>query len=104
MLIIGSIINIKENSLNNVKQILGKYPQIEVYSVSEDETKMVVVFEVVSEDELEKICSELKSDDSIIDVGHHYFNNEEQLEDIMTGKIKPDISSFGKRKRSALSR
>lgn len=104
MLIIGSIINIKENSLRDVKHELGKYPQIEVYSVSEDETKMVVVFEVDSEDQLEKICSELKGNESIIDIGHHYVNNEEQLEDIMAGKIKPDISSFRKRKKAILSK
>lgn len=102
MLIIGSIINIKENSLNDVKQILSKYPQIETYSVSEDNTKMVVVFEVAFEDELEKICSELKGNDSIIDIGHHYFNNEEQIEDIMAGKIRPDLSGFGKRKNTLL--
>lgn len=98
MIITGSIINIAANSSESVKQLLSRYPQIEIHSVSEDNTKLVAVFEVSSEDELEKLCSELKQNDSIIDIGHHYFNNEEEIDDIMSGKARPDLTNFRKRK------
>jgi nitrate reductase NapAB chaperone NapD len=97
MLIVGSVINIIENTAENVKKIIEKYKEIEIYPNTTDKNKLIVVFEVENEEKLQELCSELKNYDEIIDIAHHYCNFEEEIEKIKSGKITPEVLSFKKK-------
>lgn len=97
MLIVGSVVNIIDDMAEKALSILKGYKEIEVYSITEDRRRIIVVFEVEGEKELEKICEELKSYDEIIDIGHHYCNFEDAIEKIEKGEITPEMLSFKKK-------
>jgi len=97
MLIVGSVINIIENTAEKVERIIEKYKEIEVYPNTTDKNKLIVVFEVENEERLQELCTELKNYDEIIDVAHHYCNFEEEIEKIKNGKVIPEIFSFKKK-------
>ncbi|UOD35721.1 chaperone NapD [Deferribacteraceae bacterium V6Fe1] len=99
MLIVGSVVNIIDDAEEKVVSILKKYKEIEVYSITDDRKRIIIVFEVKGEKELEKICEELKSYDEIIDIGHHYCNFEEAIEGIEKGEITPEVFRFKDRKK-----
>lgn len=99
MLIVGSVVNIIDDMAEKALSILKGYKEIEVYSITEDRRRIIVVFEVEGEKELEKICEELKSHDEIIDIGHHYCNFEEAVEKIEKGEVTPEVFRFKDKKK-----
>jgi len=99
MLIVGSVVNIIDDAEDKVISILNGYREIEVYSITDDRKRIIVIFEVEEEKELERICEELKSHDEIIDIGHHYCNFEEAIDEIEKGEIVPEVFRFKDRKK-----
>jgi nitrate reductase NapAB chaperone NapD len=97
ILIVGSVVNIEKGSTKKAIEILKNYNEIEVYSTSEDGLRVIIVFEVDSEETLDRICNELKQHDEIIDIGHHYCNFEDAIEKIEKGEITPEMLSFKKK-------
>lgn len=97
MLIVGSVINIVEDSYEGAKKIIEKYKEIEIYQNTSDKNKIIVVFEIEDEERLNELCCELKGYDQIIDIAHHYCNFEEEIENIKSKKVSPELFSFKKR-------
>ncbi|MCP5051362.1 MAG: hypothetical protein GY940_29620 [bacterium] len=84
MIYAGSIIQIMENSADVVKEILRQYPQIEVFTESEDQRQLVVAFEEESSESLEDLCKQLKENEEIIEISHTNFYFGEEVERMMT--------------------
>lgn len=103
MIFTGSLITIKENKLESVKEYLNNYPQVDVYSVSDDEKNIVVAIEEENDKSLEELCSKLNSHDDIINIAHHYFNFEEETEALNNNKDKNvSLEGFGKKNKKEL--
>ena len=80
MIFSGSLIRIRENGLENVKEFLNSYPQVEIYSSSEDKQSIIVAIEEESEEKLEELCKKLSLNEGIINITHHYFHFEEETD------------------------
>jgi nitrate reductase NapAB chaperone NapD len=80
MIYSGSIIQVKEDGLEAVKELLDYYPQVDLYSVSEDKQQLVVAIEEESSNSLEDLCAKLKECDDILDIGHVNFFFEDEVE------------------------
>lgn len=96
MIFSGSILTIEKGAREAVTAYLSDFPQIEIHQESDDGQQLVVVFEADDDKALEAMCQTLKENPQILDVAHHYFNFEEEVEEIrVTGK-KPDLRGIGK--------
>lgn len=96
MIFSGSIVTIEKGSLDAVKFFLSGFPQVEIYQQTDDGQQLVIVIETEDDKALEALCLTLKENPQILDVAHHYFNFEEEVEEIrITGK-KPDLRGIGK--------
>jgi nitrate reductase NapD len=92
----GSIVNISPENLEKAKEVLGQYEQIEVFAVSDDKQQIVVAIEVEDDTNLEDLCKEVKQHPEIIDIGHHVFHFEEDVEKILKGEKVPELRGFTK--------
>ncbi len=103
MIFSGSLITVKENKLSDVTEFLKNYPQVEIYTSSEDKQNIVVVIEAEDDEKLEELCETLCTNKDIIHIAHHYLHFEEEVEEIEKGN-KRDISlkGFGKREKKQL--
>lgn len=103
MIFSGSLITVKENKLEDVKEFLKSYPQVEIYTSSEDKQNIVVAIEAESDEKLEELCNTLSSNENIINIAHHYFHFEEEVEQIEKGNKKNiSLKGFGKKKKKHL--
>jgi nitrate reductase NapD len=98
MIFSGSLITIKDNTIKEVKEFLKKYSQIDIYTTSEDETQLVVAIEEESDSSLEELCFKISKHPDIINIAHHYFHFEEEVDKALKGEFKPDLNGFGKKK------
>jgi len=80
MIFSGSLIKIRENGLEDVKEFLNSYPQIEIYSFSGDKQSIIVAIEEESEAKLEELCKKLSFHEDIRNITHHYFRFEEETD------------------------
>jgi len=96
MIFAGSIVNIEPENLEAAKEILGGYEQIEVFAVSDDKQQIVIAIEVEDDTNLEDLCKEIKQRKEIIDIGHHVFHFEEDVEKILKGEKVPELRGFSK--------
>ncbi|MCA1933419.1 MAG: chaperone NapD [Calditerrivibrio sp.] len=87
MIFTGSLVTFAEGKSKDVVEFLSNYPQIDVYTVSEEKRSIVITIESDSEESLEELCKELMNHDDIINIGHHYFNFEEEVEKINKGEV-----------------
>ncbi|AJF05542.1 chaperone NapD [Geoalkalibacter subterraneus] len=99
MIIAGSLITIEENSYDEVLEALQAYPEVEFYTASEDGRSLVVVITTENDHTLDDLCQQIKTHPQVLDVSHHYFHFEEEVEEIRATGKKPDLSGFGKRRR-----
>lgn len=99
MIFSGSIVTIEKDSLDAVKSFLSGFPQIEIHQQTDDGCQLVTVIEAEDDKELETLCLILKENSHILDVAHHYFNFEEEVEEIRATGKKPDLGGFGKMSR-----
>ncbi len=103
MIFSGSLITVKENKLSDVTEFLKNYPQVEIYTSSEDKQNIVVAIEAESDEKLEELCNTLSSNENIINIAHHYFHFEEEVEQIEKGNKKNiSLKGFGKREKKQL--
>jgi len=103
MIFSGSLITVKENKLEDVTEFLKGYPQVEIYTSSEDKQNIVVAIEVESDEKLEELCNTLCTNENIINIAHHYFHFEEEVEEIVKGnKREISLKGFGKREKKQL--
>lgn len=101
MIFSGSLITVKKNRLESVEEFLKKYPQVEIYSSSDDRQNIVVAMEAESDEKLEELCQTLSCHDDIINIAHHYFHFEEEVNEIEKGNKKNiSLKGFGKKKKS----
>jgi nitrate reductase NapD len=98
MIFSGSLITIKNDKLDNVKEFLKKYSQIDIYTISDDNTQIVVAIEEENDKTLEILCQQINDHPDIINIAHHYFHFEDEVEKTIKGEIKPDLDGFGKKK------
>lgn len=96
MIFSGSIVTIEKGSLAAVKSFLSGFPQVEIHQQTEDGSQLVTVFETRDDKELEALCLTMKENPHILDVAHHYFNYEEDVEEIRATGKKPDLRGIGK--------
>ncbi|MEF3255575.1 MAG: chaperone NapD [Deferribacterales bacterium] len=87
MIFTGSLVTYITGRLDDAINYLKKFQQLEIHTVSEDKCGIVVTLEAENEDQLEDICQRIKNHDAIIDISHHYFNFEEEVDKIRKGEI-----------------
>lgn len=97
MIISGSLITINGNSGNDVEHFVNQYPEIEIHTRSEDGCQLVVTIETADDQELERLSSIVKAHTGVLDIAHHYFHFEEEVEVIRCGSKKPELSRSGGR-------
>ncbi|MEC9491624.1 chaperone NapD [Flexistipes sp.] len=103
MIFSGSLITVKENKLSDVTEFLKNYPQVEIYTSAEDKQNIVVAIEAESDEELEELSKTLNSNENIINIAHHYFHFEEEVEEIEKGnKRNISLKGFGKKNKKQL--
>ncbi len=98
MIFTGSLVNVLPGKLDEALEHLEKFRQVEVFTVSDDKTQIVVAIESESEDTLELLCKTITASPAIITISHHYFNFEEEVESILNEEKTPDLKGFGKKK------
>ncbi len=96
MIFSGSILTIDAGARESVKAYLADYPQIEIHQETEDGRQIVIVIEADDDKALESLCQLLKENPQILDVAHHYFHFEEEVEEIRATGKKPDLRGIGK--------
>lgn len=98
MIYSGSLISITEGTLEIVKTFLIDFPQLDVYSVSDDKQNIVVAIEEENDETLEDLCKKITSHPDIINIAHHYFHFEDEVDKAVNEGIAPDLKGFGKKK------
>lgn len=98
MIYSGSLITIQEGSLEGVLEYLKEFPQLDVYSVSADKKQIVVAIEEENDSTLEDLCSKITLNTDIINIAHHYFHFEDEVDKAINEGIAPDLKGFGKKK------
>ncbi len=80
MIYAGSIITIEKEHFEAVKLLLEEYPQVMMFTQSDDKTQLVVSIEEESSHGLETLCSRLKDHPEIIDIAHTNFFFGDEVE------------------------
>lgn len=96
MIFSGSILTIEAGARESVKAYLADYPQIEIHQETEDGRQLVIVVEAADDKALESLCRSLQENPQILDVAHHYFHFEEEVDEIRATGKKPDLRGMGK--------
>ena len=99
MIFAGSIIYISPEKQDDIKAWLGVFDNIEIYETSADGRQLVVAIEAEDDRALEAFCAEIKGYDGILEVAHHIFNFEDDVEEILTGNKVPSLEGFFKSAR-----
>lgn len=87
MIITGSAILIRPDSVEEVLQALERFPEVTFQVKSETGTELVVNFEADNHEALEDICERIKGEiPQIIDITHIYVNFEEEVEKALSGE------------------
>ncbi|MCX8083804.1 MAG: chaperone NapD [Calditerrivibrio sp.] len=94
MIISGSVVACIEGSLKEVSDFLLEYPQIKVYAASEEKNSIIIVIEEETDAALQALCKKLQEHPKIIQISHHYFNFEDEIDKIHQG-IPTDMSLKG---------
>lgn len=94
MILTGSLINFIKGSLHDVLDFLRSYPQIDIHTYDEEKSVIVVTIEEQSDTSLDDLCKQIQSHPSIIQISHHYFNFEEEVDKIEKG-IPVDLTLKG---------
>lgn len=101
MIFSGSIIYVDADRLDEAKSFLEKMSEVEVFTVSDDKTQIVVAIEGEDDRDLERVCGEIKKHDAVIEVAHHIFNFEDDVNDILAGDKIPSLDGFFKSARKS---
>lgn len=99
MIYSGSIVFIEPENLNEVKQVLEGFSEIEIHAVSEDKTQIVISFETENDEKLEELTKVIKNHSKILDVGHHIMHFEDEVDAILQGDKIPDLKTFQRSRR-----
>ncbi|MGE4317411.1 MAG: chaperone NapD [Deferribacterales bacterium] len=99
MIYSGSVVYVNPENCDAVKETLKRYDEIEVFAVSDDRKQIVVAIETEGDRELEDLCRELKGYDEILEIAHHIFHFEEEVEEILQGRKVPSLDGFSKSSR-----
>lgn len=108
MILTGSVITCIKGSLLEVVDFLKSFEQIDVHTFDEEKSVVVVTIEEESDSTLDELCKKLQEHPSIIQVSHHYFNFEDEIDKINKGlpvdfTLKGFSKSEQRRERSKLS-
>jgi len=96
MIFSGSILTIEKGAREEVKAYLSDFPQIEIHQETDDGQQLIVVVAADDDKALESLCQSLKANPQILDVAHHYFHFEEEVDEIRATGKKPDLRGMGK--------
>jgi len=99
MIYTGSVVYTKKEDVDKAVQLIEGFEGFEVHAISDDKEQIVISIETESEKKLEEDCARLKSFVEIMDVGHHIFHFEEEVDRIMKTGEKPDLKGFFKSKK-----
>ncbi len=99
MIYSGSVVYVEPENCGTAKETLKKYEQIEVFAVSDDRKQIVIAIETEGDRELEDLCRELKEYDEILEIAHHIFHFEDEVEEILQGRKVPSLDGFSKSSR-----
>jgi len=99
MIYSGSIVFVEPENLEDAKNILEGFSEIDIHAVSEDGKRIVVSVETESDNSLDELTKKIKSYDQIVDIGHHIMHFEDEIDDFIDGKKIPDMKGFFRSKR-----
>ena len=99
MIYSGSIVFVEPEKVDEIKNYLEAFKEIDIHAVGEDNSQIIISIETESDQSLEDLTAKLKAMDAIIDVGHHMMHFEDDVNDILDGKTIPDLKGFQRSKR-----
>ncbi|ADR19777.1 chaperone NapD [Calditerrivibrio nitroreducens] len=94
MILVGSIVACLKDTTHSVADVLKDYPNIDIHAIDEKKSNIVITIEEESDSKLEELCKKLQEHPCIIQISHHYFNFEEEVDKIDKG-IPTDLSLRG---------
>ncbi|MGC8767705.1 chaperone NapD [Calditerrivibrio sp.] len=94
MILVGSVVTCLKDSTNSVAEVLKDYPNIDIHAIDEKKSNILITIEEESDFKLEELCKKLQEHPFIVQISHHYFNFEEEVDKIEKG-IPTDLSLKG---------
>lgn len=99
MIYSGSVVYTQAENLEKARTIISAVENIEIFAVSDDKTQIIVAIEADDEEHLKQICAGLREYPEILEVAHHIFHFEDDVEDILSGRKVPSLDGFFKSKK-----
>lgn len=93
------MVYVNPENITKAKEILKSSDNIEVFAVSDDQTQIIIAIEADSEEHLQNICADLRGFPEILEVAHHIFHFEDEVEEILAGQKVPSLDGFFKSKK-----
>ena len=99
MIFSGSVVYVNPENLHKAKEILKFSDNIDVFAVGDDKTQIIIAIEADDEEHLQKICADLRGFPEILEVAHHIFHFEDEVEEILAGNKVPSLDGFFKSRK-----